>query len=114
MERSFDLGRRSTGSWLHNTGVKKTYWTEQGTGAVPEPGLDVIGGNIIVEASPGSSTFTVTYAGMNVDTYPMWGATPTPTSISTTPTTPPFAWSKKSNVYHHANCSYVQNISPQN
>src|SRR5439155_24931478 len=76
---------------------------------VPEPGLDVIGGNIIVEASPGSTTFTVTYGGMNVVTYRIWGAGPSPT-----PSTPLYAWSKKSNVYHHANCSSVQNISPQN
>ena len=111
--RNYDHPTQECVERLHNAGIKKTYWTEQGTGAVAEPGLDVIGGNIIVETSPGSATFTVTYAGMNVDTYPMWGAASTPT-ISTSSTTPLFAWSKKSNVYHHANCSYVQNISPQN
>ena len=36
---------------LHKAGVK-TYWTETGGGAEPEPGLDVVGGNIVVEAEP--------------------------------------------------------------
>ena len=58
---------------LHNTGIKKTYWAEQGSGAVAEVGLDVISGNIIVETSAGSTTFTVTYSGINVDTYPILG-----------------------------------------
>lgn len=100
---------------LHKAGIKKTYWTEQGTGAVAEPGLDVIGGNIKIEAS--TTSFTVTYAGTQVDTYPTWGGTTpaTPTTNTTTDTSAPlYAWSKKAKVYHEANCPYVANISPDN
>lgn len=35
----------------------KTYWTETGNGGAPEAGLDVVGGNIIVEVAPNASTF---------------------------------------------------------
>ena len=63
----------------------------------------------MIETRPCTTTFTVTYAGTKVDTYSTWGAGLAP--ISSMPT---FAWSKKSNVYHHANCSYVANISPDN
>jgi hypothetical protein len=96
---------------LHNAGVQRTYWTEEGSGATPEPGLDVVGGNIIVEVVPGSSQFTVTYAGTQVDTYSMWEAGPVP-PVSPAPAA--FAWSKRSNVYHLSNCAYVKNISPSN
>jgi beta-lactamase superfamily II metal-dependent hydrolase len=44
---------------LHAAGVR-TYWTEAGEGAEPEPGFDTVGGNIVVEAAPGATTFTVT------------------------------------------------------
>ena len=90
---------------LHVAGVR-TYWTEIGNGAEPEPGLDAVGGNIVVEVEPGSHSFTVTHSGGMVDTYPVWGAAPV--------SAPAYAWSKKSKVYHHANCSYVANISPHN
>ncbi len=73
----------------------------------PEPGFDVVGGNIIVESAPGSRTFTVTYSGTRTETYTLWGA-------DNSPDNPTFAWSKQSNVYHFATCRYVQNISPNN
>lgn len=57
---------------LHAAGVK-TYWTELGNGANPDPTYDAVGGNIVVESAPGSDTFTVTYNnGELVDTYPLW------------------------------------------
>lgn len=89
---------------LHNAGVV-TYWTARGAGASPTPGQDKIGGNIQVEAAPGSSTFTVTYAGTQVDPYEVWNPVGTQGS---------FSWSKLSQVYHLGNCKYVQNISPAN
>ena len=94
---------------LHAAGIK-TYWTEVGEGVEPEPGFDVVGENIVVEAAPNSTTFTVTYNFTKTDTYSMWGATAT----NTTPSAPTYAWSKKSKVYHFAGCKYVQNISPAN
>jgi beta-lactamase superfamily II metal-dependent hydrolase len=103
---------------LHTHNVK-AYWTETGNGAAPEPGLDTIGGNIIVEVAPGAASYTITYNGTHVDTYPMGtpvippGATgsgsPAPPA-----TTPKYAWSKKSSQYHLATCRFVQNISPDN
>jgi len=93
---------------LHNAGVK-TYWTEIGNGADPEPGYDVVGENIVVEIAPGSNSFTVTYSGAMVDRYPVWGASETPAEAI-----PIYAWSKKSNVYHYSGCRYVANISPLN
>ncbi len=93
---------------LHTAGVR-TYWTELGAGTSPEPGQDVVGGNIIVQVEPGATQFTVTYNGTTVDTYAFHGAPP----IAAT-TMPKYAWSKKSSVYHYANCRYVENISPDN
>ncbi len=93
---------------LHDAGVR-TYWTTAGSGHVqPQGGLDVVGGNIIVEVAPGSTTFSVTHSGMLVDTYNMWEAG------AGAATLPAFAWSKRSNVYHFANCFFVRNISPAN
>jgi len=99
---------------LHKANVK-AYWTENGNGGQPEPGLDVIGGNIIVEVAPMAVSFTVTYAGTHVDTYPVTAGTTT--SNSTPPPLPhtaKYAWSKNSSVYHYANCKYVASISPSN
>lgn len=92
---------------LHAAGVK-TYWTQIGRGAEPEPEFDVVGRNIVVETAPGSSSFTVTYAFNQTDTYPVWGA------ASDMETALIYAWSKRSEVYHFAECRYVQNISPSN
>jgi hypothetical protein len=43
---------------LHAANVR-TYWTERGAGADPEPGWDMVGGNIVVGSTPGAATFTV-------------------------------------------------------
>jgi competence protein ComEC len=110
---------------LHDAGVK-TYWTHTGTGANPKAGWDKIGGNIIVEAAPNSSSFTVTYNGDDEDTYDMWPSNdlqPPPPSAeegmttgasSSVATEPKYAWSKRAKVYHYSSCIYVHNISPKN
>jgi competence protein ComEC len=91
---------------LHNANVI-TYWTHLGSGAVtPVAGRDKIGGNIIVEVGRGETTFTVTYAGTNSDTYSVWNPAITPSGG--------FAWSRRSDVYHFEGCQYVSNISPPN
>ena len=89
---------------LHNAGVK-VYWTENGAGAPPETGLDVVGGNILVQVQPAAQNFTVSY-GSQVEQYPLWAAP--------TPHMPRYAWSKNSGVYHYAECRFVQNIKPSN
>jgi beta-lactamase superfamily II metal-dependent hydrolase len=99
---------------LHAHSVK-AYWTETGNGGEPESGIDVVGGNIIVEVPPHAPTFTVTFNGTHVDTYSLTGP-PAGPSASTSPdvTGPKYAWSKRSSYYHQANCRFVQNISPTN
>jgi beta-lactamase superfamily II metal-dependent hydrolase len=93
---------------LHKAGVK-TYWTEPGGGAGPEPEWDIVGGNIVVEAEFNQNEFRVTYNWSRTNTYPLWESTGTQPE-----TEPKYAWSKKSNVYHYAGCRYVSNISPDN
>jgi beta-lactamase superfamily II metal-dependent hydrolase len=101
---------------LHTHNVK-LYWTETGNGGAPESGLDVVGGNIIVQVAPSASSFSVTYGGTHTDSYAIAG-TPASTggnsTTGSTVTTPKYAWSKKSGVYHLASCRFVQNISPDN
>jgi beta-lactamase superfamily II metal-dependent hydrolase len=98
---------------LHTHNVK-LYWTETGNGGAPESGLDIVGGNIIVQVAPNASTFSVTYGGSHSDTYSISGTNPSPTTMGTTATTPKYAWSKKSRLYHLASCRFVQNIAPEN
>ena len=120
---------------LHKHGVK-LYWTENGKGGEPEEGLDVVGGNIIVEVAPTATTFSVTSNKTHVDDFTVTGGTdaagsptsgtttgPTPVTSPVTPTTPTgnphiptFAWSKSkgSKEFHFANCRYVHNITPAN
>ena len=59
---------------LHAAGVK-TYWTERGAGAAPEPGRDVVAGDVVVEVEPGTDRFTVKY-GATTDQYTTWETTP--------------------------------------
>jgi beta-lactamase superfamily II metal-dependent hydrolase len=93
---------------LHKAGVK-TYWTEIGSGAEPDPEWDVVGKNIVIEAEPNSDTFTVNYNWSKTDTYPVWeAANPTPAKEET------YAWSKNSKTYHYIDCSYVSKINPAN
>ncbi len=61
---------------LHHAGVVMTYWTETGNGAEPQPGQDVVAGNIVVETEipeEGDQVFTVTVAGAPPDVYPVRG-----------------------------------------
>ena len=109
---------------LHNAGIK-TYWTELGKGAAPEPNLDVVAGSIVVESDPAApSTYSVRYESGTV-TYPVKGAAaPVPVTGPTEPAapaaTPPstgepkFAWSKNSTIYHLASCRLVKTINPEN
>ena len=94
---------------LHAASVK-TYWTETGEAAKPEPGQDVVAGSIVVEVAPGAESFTVARRGAAADTYAVWGATVPVTQQQI----PKFSWSKNSGVYHYSTCSYVGNISPNN
>ncbi len=96
---------------LHKGGVK-TYWTEQGGGADPDPLWDIVGGNIVVEVEPNKDEFKVTYSWLHTDTYPVWESTSISTVMS--PSAASYAWSKKSNIYHYADCKYVSNINPAN
>lgn len=96
---------------LHTAGVK-TYWTETGAGVEPEPGLDFVsGGTIVVQNSPGDTTFTVTYGTGQVDSYSVWGGAG---GGSGGPAAPKFSWSKNSSIYHLSECVFVQSISPAN
>ena len=47
---------------LHAEGIK-TYWTEEGAGAQPEPDLDIVAGHIVVTVQPNADNFTVSYSG---------------------------------------------------
>lgn len=69
---------------LHNHNVK-TYWTETGAGATPNPTWDKVAhGTIVIQADPGSTdTYTVTGPGFS-DTYTNGGGTPPPPPIHTT------------------------------
>ena len=99
---------------LHTHNVK-AYWTETGNGATPESGIDVVGGNIVVEVAPNASSYTVTYEGTRVDTYALAGAVAGgPDHTPPVAGAPKYAWSKNSTHYHYANCRFVQNIAPAN
>jgi beta-lactamase superfamily II metal-dependent hydrolase len=105
---------------LHAAHVK-TYWTESGSGdATPQAGMDVVGGNIIVEAPANSTQFTITYGTGQIDTYTVWNPIPViaggAAGTTNTVTEPGqhFAWSKNSQIYHLNTCSYVDNISAWN
>ena len=99
---------------LHAHNVK-AYWTETGNGAEPEPGIDFVGGNIVVEVAPSAPTFTVAYEGSHVDTYSLSGGGANPAdAASPAAKTTKYAWSKNSSFYHYANCRFVQNIASAN
>ena len=66
---------------LHAAGVL-TYWTSAGNGAAPTPGQDVVASDIVVEAAPGASVFTVRANGLT-HTYSMWNAPAGPPGVPT-------------------------------
>ncbi|HSR52122.1 MAG TPA: MBL fold metallo-hydrolase [Acidobacteriota bacterium] len=91
---------------LHAYGVK-TFWTQDGDGDTdPAPGTDVVGGDIVVEYELGDDYFTVTHSGGQVATFPIWQQDDAPPAK--------YAWSKRSKLYHYAECRYVKNIKPKN
>jgi competence protein ComEC len=94
---------------LHIKGVR-TYWTDDGIGADPDPKWDIIGGDIVVEATPNSYEFMVKFGGNKVDTYQDWGFIP-PVGPFPAKT---YAWSKNSSVYHYADCAVVRSIRQEN
>ena len=62
---------------LHNHGVR-TYWTETGAGATPDPAWDkVANGAVVVEADLATSSYTVSGPGFS-DTYAFGSAPPPP------------------------------------
>jgi len=98
---------------LHNAGVK-LYWTEKGD-ATPDPQTDIVAGTVIVQVAPRAATYTVTY-GNQSDSYSLWLL---PAEMGPTPASPPpvqrqYIWSKKSNVYHYAECKTARAIKPEN
>jgi beta-lactamase superfamily II metal-dependent hydrolase len=103
---------------LHQAGIK-TYWTEHGNGAAPEPDFDDVAGNIVVEVAPGAATYSVSSGNQHLATYSIAGGV-APGAVAPSPVSTPagtgetYAWSKNSNVYHHAECKYVQTINSQN
>jgi beta-lactamase superfamily II metal-dependent hydrolase len=105
---------------LHRAGVK-TYWTSAGNGVEPEVGMDVVGGNIIVEVAPNATIYTVrTTAGRTTDEYSIWAAgmaeTMTGLSHVRVPTTQAgvsYSWSERASEYHFSSCSFVENIIPE-
>lgn len=104
---------------LHEAGVEKLYWTEEGAGAKPEAGIDVVAGDIRIEVAPGDPFYTVTYKGSAPETYTIKAAqtdttkTKPPPLTQATPSTK-YAWSKRSSVYHDANCPDVKKILAEN
>jgi beta-lactamase superfamily II metal-dependent hydrolase len=98
---------------LHDTSIKRIYWTETGKGKDPEPPIDVIAGNVVVKVDQGTGQFTVSFnGGQEVDQYTTQaaaGATP-----PTPPGTPKFTWSKNSGIFHHSECSVAKRISASN
>jgi hypothetical protein len=98
---------------LHNSGVK-LYWTEKGEGPAPDPLTDTVAGTVIVQVAPKAATYTVSYGGQ-MDSYPLWS----PPAVGGNVTPPAavqrhYAWSKKSNVYHYAECKTARSIKPEN
>jgi beta-lactamase superfamily II metal-dependent hydrolase len=102
---------------LHRANVR-TYWTELGNGVDPEPGMDIVGGNIVVQVPADSQTFSVTYNGAQTDTYPTWSANSVAASDAVVGVSPVqrYAWTKsrQSRIYHLVQCSDVDGISAAN
>lgn len=98
---------------LHNAGVK-LYWTEKGD-ATPDPLTDIVAGTVIVQIAPRSAIYTVSY-GNQSDSYSLWSpAGGDSTAIPTPPTVQrQYVWSKKSNIYHYADCKTAATIKPEN
>ena len=84
----------------------QSYSRKGRNGADPGPGQGM-GGTVAVEEEPGLTS--ATHNRNQADTHPDCGA-----AADSTKDAPQYAWSKKSNIYHYANCFHVSNISPGN
>jgi competence protein ComEC len=103
---------------LHQAGVR-TYWTEHGAGAEPEPGFDDVVGNVIVDVAPSAGSYSVSSGTQLLASYPIAAGVSsnavTAPPISPTPSSSEvFVWSKNSSVYHHADCKYAALIKSEN
>ncbi|HPS73354.1 MAG TPA: MBL fold metallo-hydrolase [Bacteroidales bacterium] len=94
---------------LHQEGVK-TYWTETGEGAQPDPQWDVVSGDIIIQADPGSLSFTVRHNQTRVDRYSVWGTDDQEPASSRAK----YGWSTNSEMYHYIDCSWIKRINSEN
>lgn len=57
---------------LHDTGIRRVYWTQRGNGATPKRGRDVVArGAIVVQVAPNADKFTVRFR-TTTHTYSMW------------------------------------------
>jgi beta-lactamase superfamily II metal-dependent hydrolase len=72
---------------LHTHGVH-TYWTENGAGAAPVPGWDVVSGSVVVEVAPDALDYTVRQADGSETIYATWDTSPEPTPTPTFRSTP--------------------------
>ena len=99
---------------LHNAGVK-LYWTEKGD-ATPDPPNDIVAGTVVVQIPPTAATYTVNYGNNQSDSYSLWSPAPDATPTPTSPVVAPrqYLWSKKSNIYHYAECKTAATIKPEN
>ncbi len=105
-------------SRLHDTDIKKVYWTEKGAGAAPGAG-DVIAGDIVIKVPSHATTYTVTYSGgSTTETYAIKGHSDVSSTTPTTPAAgspqPKYAWSSRGHYYYTLNCPAVKRISQQN
>jgi beta-lactamase superfamily II metal-dependent hydrolase len=105
---------------LHDSDVKKAYWTETGAGGKPEAN-DVVAGDISIEVAPNATSFTVSYNnGATTDTYQVkgvvggGGAPADESSASGGNAQPKYAYSVKGQLYYYIDCPAVKRISPQN
>lgn len=95
---------------LHDAGIA-TFWTSGGKGTTPDDARDTVIGTVIIEYTPGTSTFTLTgtRTGAPLLSYDTWEPTASPTSAT-------WVWSKASSrrVYHHPDCTWAEKISAKN
>jgi competence protein ComEC len=103
---------------LHDSDVRKVYWTETGAGGAPKVN-DVVGGDISIEVVPNASSFTVSYNnGTATDTYAIKigsgaGGTGAPV-VTTSQPKPLYAYSVRGRLYYYTDCAAAKRISKEN
>lgn len=103
---------------LSQANVARNYWTETGNGKKPGA-KDVVGGDIVIEVSPNSRTFSVSHNDGIKDTYrikaePALAPPAEDTALSTEENLIKYAWSVRSHYYYDLDCSAVKRISKAN